>query len=114
MLTNKEIDRLIDAEYEDEPVSTKLRKELRADARRFGAVVIIEEGSQPSQVEPLPGHTEDDAPDMTLPEVRWTPELVIRGRHLGWTAAQLSIEAIKQACPDFTNIEFNGHVDRNN
>jgi hypothetical protein len=113
-LTNKEIDRLIDAEYGDEPVGPKLRKKLRADARRFGATVIIEEGAEPFQVEPLPGHTEDDAPDRTLPEVRLAPELVIRAWHLGWTSAQLSIAALKHACPWAADISFNGHVDRNN
>jgi hypothetical protein len=115
-LTDQEIDRLIDAEYGTEPVSKRLRRLLRADARQFGNVLVLEEGSKPVR-DPRRPDRPATAPGFNprpVPEIRWTPALVIKARHLGWSGAQLSIEAVKRAMPWAEDIEFAGHVDRNN
>ena len=119
MLTNEQIDQLIDAEF-GQPLTPATRRRLRADVREFGDMVIFEAGTMPEDVEPLPGYT---GPEMTpeeakaaraTPEVRVTPEMVIRARHLGWSGRQMMIECIKRAMPGASDIKFMGAVDRNN
>jgi hypothetical protein len=97
--SNAEIDVLIDAEF-GEPIPPEWRRQLRADVRKYGNMVVFKAGSV--------GECVDDptVKPSPMPEVRTTPELVLRARHLGWTGAQMTIEAIKRARPDLRDIEF--------
>jgi hypothetical protein len=118
-LTDKQIDELIDAEF-GQPLTPATRRRLRADVRAFGDMVIFEAGTMPEDAEPLPGYTgpemtaEEAQAAMATPEIRVTPEMVIRARHLGWSGRQMMIECIKRAMPGASDIEFMGAVDRNN
>ena len=112
MLTDEQIDQLIDAEF-GQPLTPATRRRLRADIREFGDMVIFDAGTMPEDVEKLPGYTGAE-PMRELPEIRVTPEMVIRARHLGWSGRQMMIECIKRAMPGASDIKFMGAVDRNN
>jgi hypothetical protein len=118
-LTDKQIDELIDAEFK-QPLTPATRRALRADVRAFGDMVVSEAGTMliseagtGFRVEKLPGHTGAE-PMHEIPEIRVSPEMVIRARHLGWSGRQMMIECIKHAMPGASDIEFMGAVDRNN
>jgi hypothetical protein len=78
-LTHDDIDELIDIEFNNEIISKEKRKLLHDDVRKLSNVIFSEQNSK----YPI--------------EVRFTPTLILKGRHLGWSSGQLAIEAYKAA-----------------